>query len=266
MLQDPRRLDPRRVTSPVGTQSESFVEDVTSLAQSGLTEAEVDASLLIKRQPLPPVVPGVDRTLDVPIPKTETDSHILDNSTVFQEQVPDEQAMQVNADIVINNSTIDIVDKESNTQKSMDIDMTDDDQSLPLVEADQLSPSTAGTPVLEEISIDLPVVPTYVELTEEQQKDIKNLAIKRIIDSYKQLRGTEFMQTRMALLSRLVAQVGVDYDWFLCFLFGEILFLTLFNLLLLMSTGYLIILYDNFVKVIMTFFICEIKYFLLQDS
>ncbi|KAI3806670.1 hypothetical protein L1987_22583 [Smallanthus sonchifolius] len=208
---DPRRLDPRRVTSPVGTQSEHFVEDVTSSAQSGLTESEVDVAALTKRQPPPPVVPSAENTLEIPT-KAETESHIPDNSAVLQEQVQDEQAVQANADMEFDIPPIDFVNKESNAQKSTDIDMTDDDQSLPLVEADQLSPSTVGTPVLEETSVELPVVPAYVELTEEQQKDIKNLAIKRIIDSYKHLRDTEFMQTRMSLLSRLVAQVDADDD------------------------------------------------------
>ncbi|KAI3760736.1 hypothetical protein L1987_51135 [Smallanthus sonchifolius] len=209
---DPRRLDPRRVTSPVGTQPEHFVEDVTSAAQSDLTKSEVDVAALTKRQPPPPVVPSVEDTLEIPT-KADTESHIPDNSAVLQEQVQDEQAVQVNADMEFDIPPIDFVNKESNAQKSTDIDMTtDDDQSLPLVEADQLSPSTVGTPVLEETSVELPVVPSYVELTEEQQKDIKNLAIKRIIDSYKHLRDTEFMQTRMALLSRLVAQVDADDD------------------------------------------------------
>ncbi|KAK9067824.1 hypothetical protein SSX86_011935 [Deinandra increscens subsp. villosa] len=209
---DPRRLDPRRVTSPVGTQPEHYVEDVTSLAQSGLIEPVVDVADLIKRQPLPPVRPSVENKLDILMPKAETGSHIPENSAVSQEQVPDENAMQVNADVKFDNPPIDFVNKESNAQKSTDIDMTDDDQSLPLVEDDQLSPSTVGTPVLEETSVDLPVVPSYVELTEEQQKDVKNLAIKRIIDSYNQLGGTEFTQTRMTLLSRLVAQVDGNDD------------------------------------------------------
>ncbi|KAM0023971.1 putative armadillo-like helical, symplekin, symplekin/Pta1 [Helianthus debilis subsp. tardiflorus] len=219
---DPRRHDPRRVTSPVGTQSEHYVEDVPSLAQSSVTDSDFDVSTHIKRQPLPPVVPSVKNPLDmehIVMPKAETESRIPDKSADFKEQVPDErQPMQVNADTEFDiPPTIDSVNKESNVQKSMDVDMihmTDDDQSLPLVEMDPLSPSTVGTPVLEETetTVDLPVVPSYVELTEEQQKDIKNLAIKRIIDSYKRLRGTEFMQTRMALLSRLVAQVDADDD------------------------------------------------------
>ncbi|KAL4558964.1 hypothetical protein LXL04_031090 [Taraxacum kok-saghyz] len=66
---------------------------------------------------------------------------------------------------------------------------------------------------MDDEEVDLPAVPSYVELTKEEQRDLRKMAIKRIIDSYKQLRGTEeFMQTRMALLSRLVAQVDADDD------------------------------------------------------
>ncbi|XP_076926984.1 uncharacterized protein LOC143590366, partial [Bidens hawaiensis] len=209
---DPRRHDPRRVTPLAGTQSEHFVEDVT--------ESEVDVSALSNKHPMPPVLPGVEYSLDILTPKAETETHIPDTSAVFQEQAPDEFKADMEFDIPNNDS----VNKESNTQKSnaqnsMDVDMADDDLPIPLVEVDQLSPSPAGTPVLEETSVELPVVPSYVELTEQQQKDIKNLAITRIIDSYKQLSGSEFMQTRMSLLSRLVAQVGVEFDCFLCFPF-----------------------------------------------
>lgn len=261
---------------PVGTPSEHIVDD------SALTEFEVDASALFKRQPPSPVMPSIGNTSEILMPKAETESHILENLTVSQ-QVPDEQSMQVGADQefdFLSDVAIPPIDydyKDSDSQKAMDIIMTDEDNSPSMVEADQLSPSTVDTPVLEETSVELPVVPPYVELTEEQQRDLRKLAIKRIIDSYKQLSGLEFMQTRMALLSRLVAQVGVDssLDWltfvefncFYCFLFWEtlLLFLTIFYLWLLlrMSTGCVFTMYANFVKEIMTSFICEIIIYLL---
>ncbi|KVH98820.1 hypothetical protein Ccrd_022950, partial [Cynara cardunculus var. scolymus] len=223
---DPRRLDPRRVALPVGNPSEHTMEDVTSLTQSGPVELEFDASALFKRQPPRIVVPSIENTSEILMPKAETELHIPENITKvsqanqssLKEQVPDEQAIQVGPEVEFNIvsdvavSPIDYVNKESDAQKSMDTVMTDEDHTLSLVEADQLSPSTVDTPVLEEASADLPVVPSYVELTEEQQSDIRKLAIKRIIDSYKQIKGTELMQTRMALLSRLVAQVDADDD------------------------------------------------------
>ncbi|KAL8232656.1 hypothetical protein R6Q57_002434 [Mikania cordata] len=199
---DPRRLEPRRATLLSGTPSEhNSMDDVICLAQSSLAESEVDASALVKRQ-APPNVVNTSKTF---IPKAETKPNMLENATVSQEQVPDEQSMQVPYVAVI---PIDHDIKDSDAHKSMDIIMTD--VSPPFVEADQLSPGAVDSPVLEETSVDLPLVPSYVELTEEQQKDLEKLAIKRIIDSYKQLVGAEFVQTRMMLLSRLVAQVDAD--------------------------------------------------------
>ncbi|KAK9053744.1 hypothetical protein SSX86_024818 [Deinandra increscens subsp. villosa] len=211
---DPRRPEPRRVTLPVGTPSEhNIMEDATCLAQSGLAESEDDASALSRRQP-PPCVDNTSKTL---IPEAENESHIPENITVSQEQIPDEQAMQVSDvdfDVASDVAVIpfDHANKDSDAEKSMNILVTDDDHLQSVVEADQVSPGSVDTPVLEENSVDLPLVPSYVELTVEQQKDLKKLAIQRIIDSYKQLGGTEFMQTRMALLSRLVVQVDADED------------------------------------------------------
>ncbi|KAJ9560327.1 hypothetical protein OSB04_005487 [Centaurea solstitialis] len=220
---DPRRHDPRRAALP---PSEHITEDVNGLTQSGVAEPEFDASALFKRQPPPVVAPIIENKPEILTPKAETELHIPENITVSQvnqsslikEQVPDEQkAVQVVVPDVESNivSPVEYVNKESDAQKSTDIVMTDEDHSpLLVVDADQLSPSTVDTPpVLEEASAaDLPVVPSYVELTEEQQRNVKKLAIKRIIDSYKQIKGAEFMQTRMALLSRLVAQVDADDD------------------------------------------------------
>nr|XP_043635426.1 symplekin isoform X1 [Erigeron canadensis] len=213
---DPRRLDPRRLSLPIDTPSE-HIEDF------GLAEPEVDTSSLSKRQSLPPVVPSSYNAPDILVPKSETMSLIPEHITIPQVQVPDEQVhttqgMQVGTDMESNItsdaaiSPIGHANTDSDAQISTDIVMTDDDHPLSLVESDQLSPSPVDTPVLEEISVDLPVVPSYVELTEKQQRDIEKLAIKRILDSYTQLRGTEFLQTRMALLSRLVAQVNADDD------------------------------------------------------
>ncbi|XP_071714228.1 uncharacterized protein [Rutidosis leptorrhynchoides] len=206
---DPRRLDPRRVSVPVDQSTEHIMED------TGLTESDVDASAVVKRQPPSTVVPGPENNSEVLIPKSETAPHIPETIPSLRDQTADEQVgadMEINiaADVAI--PPVDDVSKDSDAQKSTDILMTDDDHTHSFTEADQLSPSTADAPIIEETSVDLPVVPSYVELTEEQQKDLTKLAIKRIIDSYKQLRGTEILQTRMALLSRLVAQVDADDD------------------------------------------------------
>ncbi|KAL7619282.1 hypothetical protein Lser_V15G00028 [Lactuca serriola] len=202
---DPRRHDPRRV---VGTPSDHIVEDA---AQSGLPESDFDASLLF-RQPQP--TPPVEDKSEILIPKIETKFHTPENQSSFKEQVPNEQVGPDEKLNIVSDVAISSVD--SHEQKSTDIITMTDEGHLPsssFMDDDQLSPpGRVETPVMEETSVDLPAVPSYVELTEEQQRDARKMAIKRIIDSYKQLRGAEFMQTRMALLSRLVAQVDADDD------------------------------------------------------
>ncbi|CAI9264422.1 unnamed protein product [Lactuca saligna] len=94
---------------------------------------------------------------------------------------------------------------DSHEQKSTDnITMTDKDHlpSSLILDEDQLSPpGRVETPVMEETSVDLPAVPSYVELTEKQQTDARKMTIKRIIDSYKQLRRVKLVQTHTTLLS-----------------------------------------------------------------
>ncbi|CAH1443372.1 unnamed protein product [Lactuca virosa] len=202
---DPRRHDPRRV---VGTPSDHIVEDA---AQSGLPESDFDASVLF-RQPQP--TPPVEDKSEILIPKIETKFHTPENQSSFKEQVPNEQVGSDEKLNIVSDVAISSVD--SHEQKSTDVITMTDEGHLPsssFMDEDQLSPpGRVETPVMEETSVDLPAVPSYVELTEEQQRDARKMAIKRIIDSYKQLRGAEFMQTRMALLSRLVAQVDADDD------------------------------------------------------
>lgn len=188
---DPRRHDPRRA---VGTPSEHIVEDV------GLPDSDFDASVLFPPPVVPVPVPRVEDTSEIVIPKTEPKLHIPEQITA-----PSEEAMQVGLDNDVAISPTPSVHKDSDAEKST---LTDEDYLPSFMDADdELSP-----PVMEETSVDLPAVPSYVELSEEEQRNIRKMAIKRIIDSYKQLRGTEFMHTRMSLLSRLVAQVDADDD------------------------------------------------------
>ncbi|CAI9274161.1 unnamed protein product [Lactuca saligna] len=88
---------------------------------------------------------------------------------------------------------------DSHEQKSTDIITMTDKDHLPsslILDEDQLSPpGRVETPVMEETSVDLPAVPSYVELTEKQQTDARKMTIKRIIDSYKQLRRVKLVQT-----------------------------------------------------------------------
>uniref|UniRef100_A0A5B6YMW5 Symplekin n=2 Tax=Davidia involucrata TaxID=16924 RepID=A0A5B6YMW5_DAVIN len=221
---DPRRLDPRRVAVPVGVPSTHIVEDSNAM-HSGAMQSDFDASVSLNKPLALPVVTSVENTSVPLMPKIETDLKILENPVVSgtdlpapKEEVLDEEAKElvpvpeVNAALDLALSPVREVDEVSMALKSSDVAVTDEAYESSLIEADQLSPAVSSTTVSEEVCPDLPVLPLYVELTEEQQRNLRKLAVERIIESYKHLWGADCSQTRMALLARLVAQIDADDD------------------------------------------------------
>ncbi|XP_059634492.1 uncharacterized protein LOC132276874 isoform X2 [Cornus florida] len=221
---DPRRLDPRRAAAPVGVPPISIVEDINA-THSGAMQSECDANILLNKPLAQPVVTNVENTSAPLMPKIETDLKILGSSVVSEidqpaskDEVLDDEAVEidpvpeVNADLDLALSPVCKVDEDSVAPLSSDFAMTDQTHTLSQLEADQLSPAISNTSVSEEASPDLPVLPLYVELTEDQKRNVRKLALQRIIESYSHLQWTECSQTRMALLARLVAQIDADDD------------------------------------------------------
>ncbi|KAA8528405.1 hypothetical protein F0562_035760 [Nyssa sinensis] len=220
---DPRRLDPRRVAVPVGVPSTPILEDSNAM-QSGAMQSDFDASVSLNKPLALPVVTSVENTPVPLMPKIETDLKIVETPVVSgtdppapKEEVLDEEAQEivpVSEEIITLNharSPVHEVDEDS-ILKASDVAVTDEAYASSLMETDQLSPAVSNTTVSEEVCPDLPVLPLYVELTEEQQRNVRKLAVERIIESYKHLQGTNCSQTRMALLARLVAQIDADDD------------------------------------------------------
>nr|KAJ0190147.1 hypothetical protein LSAT_V11C800422230 [Lactuca sativa] len=117
--------------------------------------------------------------------------HIVEDATSLTQRIPNEQ--QVGPDEKLNIvSDVAISPIDSHEQKSTDIiTMTDEDHlpSSSFLDEDQLSPpGRVETAVMEETYVDLPAVPSYVELTEEEQTDARKMAIKRIIDCWVNLK------------------------------------------------------------------------------
>lgn len=102
------------------------------------------------------------------------------------------------------------VEKESTVQRSSGVTLIDEAYSPPSEEMDELSPAISNPETPEDSCVELPVLPSFVDLSEEQKTNLRRLAIRRVFDSYKVLRGSDSNQTRLALLARLVAQVGFD--------------------------------------------------------
>lgn len=74
-------------------------------------------------------------------------------------------------------------------------------------ESDQNFQASVNSSSFDETGCDLPVLPLYVELTEEQKRTVRKSAVQQIAESYLHLHWSDCSQTRNALLARLVAQV-----------------------------------------------------------
>ncbi|KAJ6730256.1 SYMPLEKIN-RELATED [Salix viminalis] len=198
---DPRRLDPRRTATSVGVPSVAIVDD------HGGMQPEMDDSVsLSKASPLP-VVTSVENPLEPHISHSKIEDNSLEGLLVSKT----DQRPMLSSDQTFSpphtSEEGDVVLKLSDFEVASGADM------LSVMEPEQLSPDVSNISVPEEIcQVDLPQLPPYIELTEEQQNTVRRLAVERVIESYKHLSGTECIQTRMALLARLVAQINADDD------------------------------------------------------
>jgi symplekin len=105
-------------------------------------------------------------------------------------------------------SPVDKVDEDLVAMKLSDVVVTNGVNTSTFLESDQHSPTVSNASASEDTCEDLPLLPLYVELTQEQERSVRKLAIEQIIESYKHSCGTDCSEIRMALLARLVAQVG----------------------------------------------------------
>lgn len=80
------------------------------------------------------------------------------------------------------------------------------------IEDNQYSPPVTNAAASEDTCEELPLLPPYVDLTPEQQITVRNLAAEKIFDSCKSFNGADCHQIRLAIISRLVAQVGAISD------------------------------------------------------
>ncbi|MCD9558829.1 hypothetical protein HAX54_016455 [Datura stramonium] len=219
---DPRRLDPRRTAVAVEVSPPLVAEHNTSATQSAMLQSEINPS----SSNIDIAVPLVSSSECMPTTysKMETDSTTAEISagpgaslSAPKEEVHDEDLNEAIPDRKSDAATHVPLSSPGNVEKELvpeipsKVGVTNEIYS-PLLETDQLSPpiSTAETP--EDACEDLPALPPFIELTHEQQRNMGTLAVEQIIDSYKKLKETDSKHTGMALLSRLVAQIGADTD------------------------------------------------------
>ncbi|KAF3447440.1 hypothetical protein FNV43_RR12626 [Rhamnella rubrinervis] len=214
---DPRRLDPRRVAAPVGLSSTPTVEDTNT------TLSEFDGPISLGKPNLIPVTVTVDNPSAPLISKMKNDESLESPLVSGTGQLtPDEEVqegpeetaptIQFNDSTDPTNSPIHTVDEDTVAINLSDDPVKEEADASSFLEFDHHSPVHSNTSASEDTCQDLPQLPTYVELTQEQQECVRKLAIERIIESYKHLFGTDCSQMRLALLARLVAQIDANDD------------------------------------------------------
>ncbi|KAM3305159.1 symplekin [Capsicum chacoense] len=220
---DPRRLDPRRTAVSVEVSPPLVAEHNTSAMQSPTPQSEINPPSSSNIDIAVPLVSSFECMLTA-YPKMETDSVTAESPPgpgasllAPKEEVHDEDwneaipARESDAATHVPLSSPGNAEQEVMPDIPSEVGMTNEIYS-PLLETDQLSPpiSTAATP--EDVCEELPAVPPFIDLTHEQQRNMGTLAVEQIIDSYKKLKETDSKHTGMALLSRLVAQIGADAE------------------------------------------------------
>ncbi|KAI9200581.1 hypothetical protein LWI28_010098 [Acer negundo] len=212
---DPRRLDPRRVATHVGVAS-AVAED------GGPVQPEFDGPISVNKSPSLTVVTTVenppapvmtsmrmeDMTLEVPF-VSKIDQPKSEDDLVGSEETVCITEVGVSSDHTL---SPDAIDEDSVPVEISEAEVAYGTDSSSLLDSDQHSPAVSNASAIEETCKDLPPLPLYVELTEEQQRSVRKLAVEQIIESYKNLEGTEYSLTRMGLLSRLIAQIDADND------------------------------------------------------
>ncbi|KAH1253145.1 Symplekin [Glycine max] len=223
---DPRRLDPRRVVVTPGGATVSIADD------TGATKEFDEPVSSIKPVSLP-VMTADDNTLSDLTVKIKNDDIISEGSPVSgpDQVTPKTEVLEMPGDIHQiteadtsldpSLSSTDLRDEDlSKAKLSEDTETIGTDSSI--FEIDQSSIDVQVESTLEDTCLELPQLPPYIELSEEQGSKVKNMAVRRIIDSYKHLHGTDCQQFCMPLLARLVAQID-DNDEFITMLQKHIL-------------------------------------------
>ncbi|XVF36517.1 hypothetical protein REPUB_Repub19eG0064800 [Reevesia pubescens] len=208
---DLRRLDPRRAAASVGLPAPPVLED------TGTAMAEFDGSISNKHLS----VPVVENPHAHSMSNIESDDKIIEGPSVsdVEQPAPEGDVLGCEEDIVPilevktssnhASSPPHMVDEDSAEMKA-DVEVKYEADASSYPESDQDFPASINISSLDETGQDLPALPIYVELTEEQKRSVTKSAVQQIAESYMHLHWSDCNQTRMALLARLVGQIDAD--------------------------------------------------------
>uniref|UniRef100_A0A0E0JMS3 Symplekin n=1 Tax=Oryza punctata TaxID=4537 RepID=A0A0E0JMS3_ORYPU len=201
---DPRRLDPRRTVAPAATSSIHVKGEATGVHQtnnlsnvpypvSGKVENSSDYSGDLSKNE------DVQQTSFQPnqaLPKENCE--ILDDALELEPKFE----VQAVADVGFHSSD---VDKEMVNPLSPEISSNNELDSVEL-EVDPFSPVLKASTPEDTTNHDLPVLPSHLELSDDEKILFHKLAIRRIIDDYKK----NSLNTRFSLLAHLISQSAAD--------------------------------------------------------
>lgn len=232
-MQDPRRMDPRRLNSSVGPTPLPVGEGKESVP----VQKDI-STLLSKPVSVPAVTTGA--TGSVHSTAVERIQNKMTGSSVIR--MIDQPDCREDLLTVPNECFYPSKDKSSldgplspcrddegfretkflGSETMCDLDLLsvpDFDQHSPsasIPDFDQHPPTASDITVPEESYRELAPVPSYVELTTEQSKTVGKLAIERIIESNKHVFGFDCNKIRMALIARLIAKVSAFLIFVTC--------------------------------------------------
>ncbi|KAL6578440.1 hypothetical protein OROMI_010768 [Orobanche minor] len=222
-LMDPRRLDPRRMVVPVDVPPAiSMVEDSVNSVQHSALQSAFNASSSSSPPILPPPPSTSESTHRLLVTTAQTDITLSEPpvSVVHTSLQRDElQNVEVNdvltpdteANYALHLSPLPISRVEDEVVlASVDVAVLDEAYSSSSQESYHLSPDISNDEASEVVSAELPLLPVYIGLTEDRQKNMGRLALERIFTPYLNSQRTNFKQTQTALVARLFAQIDVN--------------------------------------------------------
>ncbi|KAI3987574.1 hypothetical protein MKX01_021486 [Papaver californicum] len=217
---DPRRLDPRRLPASAAAAQPLPAKEEISDSRFAF---DVSMGSAVSVQ----VVPKVENAIEPLVSKSDIEffessiTHLDDQHTFKEDfEAMGEEALTIDPSAEVNNTTSDvppsdvIMDLEPvlSPEQSDFAVVEPEVQDSNMMDFDQNSPVIPGTSAPEETFRELPPVPSYIELSGEDQNRLSKLAVGRLIESSRQIHATGCSQTCMELLARLVLQTAADQD------------------------------------------------------
>ncbi|GAA0169868.1 kinase [Lithospermum erythrorhizon] len=232
---DPRCLDPRRSAAPVGVNND-YIGSACEFPPNSTTGLNSSTVQAVPSKPDDTVPPTLDKShsgvstpipeimVDILVPKIEHETNTINSTEAPEPEIPaadNEIKKEENEKSLLHMEIKEPLEgvvssssqaEEGTVEEMMDIIVAEELYSPSFEETEQLSPEISSIEASEDACVDLPMLPAFVELTEEHDRNIERNAIERIIDSDKNFRGTACKHTRTALLARLAIQIVDDAD------------------------------------------------------